>query len=380
MTFEKINLEELGVTVEMSKFAPRGGLCEWHAMLHVDPRGQLFEGQMQRIYSAEDMLPSLPQMAGARCVMKRYFLSDSTNQQPLMRSEEGVSISLIQQQPLDGSKIAVWVYLVDQAEVRQDPGNMVVVSHNGYQHLWRMGMVHSDGDSAHQTQTVLEQYEQQLARYGATLAENCLRTWFFVRDVDTQYAGLVHARRENFDRQGLTPKTHYIASTGIGGYPADTKALIQLGTVAATGLQPGQQQYLYARTHLNPTYEYGVTFERGTAVRYGDRQHVYISGTASIDNRGKVLHVGDIEAQTHRMWENVEMLLKEAGTDFSDVMQIIVYLRDTADAQLVTRMFGERFPHIPTVITLAPVCRPTWLIEMECVAVSPQSNPQYRAY
>ncbi len=380
MTFEKIKLAELGVTIELSQFAPEGALREWHAMLHVEPRGEMFEGQIQRIYAAEDLLPTLPQMAGAHYVMKRYFLSDSTNQQPLMRCEDAVSISLIQQQPMDGSKIAVWVYLVDQAEVRQDQDGMVVVSHNGYQHLWRMGLVHSDGDSAHQTQTVLEQYEQQLARYGATLEANCLRTWFFVRDVDTQYAGLVHARRENFHRQGLTSKTHYIASTGIGGYPADTKALIQLGTVAATGIQPSQQQYLHAPTHLNPTYEYGVTFERGTAVKYGDRQHVYISGTASIDNKGQVLFVGDIKAQTHRMWENVETLLAEAGTGYQDVMQIIVYLRDTADAELVTRMFQERFPNIPTVITLAPVCRPTWLIEMECIAVSPQNNPEYRAF
>jgi hypothetical protein len=66
------------------------------------------------------------------------------------------------------------------------------------------------------------------------LADNCVRTWFFVRDVDTQYAGMVRARRENFIQQGLTPSTHYIASTGIGGGPADTKALIQMGTYART--------------------------------------------------------------------------------------------------------------------------------------------------
>lgn len=379
MKFSRIDFEDLGVRAEYSQFSVQNGVAEWHVMLHVDPKTDLFIGQMQRIYAAEDRLPGLPAFAGARYVMKRYFLSDSANQQPLMRHEPGVSLSLIQQQPLDGSKIAVWLYLQAGTEIRPD-GDAVATVHNGYTHLWHMGMTHPEGDSAQQTRTILEHYETELGRQGATLAENCVRTWFFVRDVDTQYHGLVVARRENFEREGLTSHTHYIASTGIGGSPADTRALVQLGSLAVLGLHPRQQRYLYAPTHLNPTHEYGVTFERGTAVSYGDRSHIYISGTASIDNKGQVMHVGDVVAQTRRMWENVETLLAEAGASFADVMQIIVYLRDTADAKRVTEMFHERFPNIPTVVTLAPVCRPTWLIEMECIAVRPASNPEFRPF
>ena len=188
------------------------------------------------------------------------------------------------------------------------------------------------------------------------------------------------ARRENFIEQGLTQDTHYIASTGIGGLPADTRSLVQLGTYALVGFEPDQQRYLYAKTHLNPTYEYGVTFERGTRIDYGDRRHVFISGTASINNRGEVVHVGDIIRQTERMWENVEALLSEAETSFDDVAQIIVYLRDISDYDIVSRMFQERFPDTPFVITLAPVCRPTWLIEMECLAIKEVSNPQFRTF
>lgn len=379
MKFSRIDFEDLGVRAEYSQFSVPNGVAEWHVMLHVEPKTDLFIGQMQRIYAAEDRLPGLPAFAGARYVMKRYFLSDSANQQPLMRHEPGVSLSLIQQQPLDGSKIAVWLYLQAGTDIRPD-GDAVATVHNGYTHLWHMGMTCPEGDSAQQTRTILEHYETELGRQGATLAENCVRTWFFVRDVDTQYHGLVVARRENFEREGLTSHTHYIASTGIGGSPADTRALVQLGSLAVLGLHPRQQRYLYAPTHLNPTYEYGVTFERGTAVSYGDRSHIYISGTASIDNKGQVMHVGDVVAQTRRMWENVETLLAEAGASFADVMQIIVYLRDTADAKRVTEMFHERFPNIPTVVTLAPVCRPTWLIEMECIAVKTADNPEFRPF
>ena len=379
MTYNKINLEDLGVQAEVARFEARGEVAEWHVILHVEPRCDLFQKQMERIYEAEDRLPMLPGFEGAQYVMKRYFLSDSTNQQPLMRKQPNISISIIQQQPLDGSKIAVWLYMQSHTQIANENG-IVVASHNGYRHLWKMGMHQHKGDSAWQTESVLIEYEEALQNFGATLADNCVRTWFFVRDVDTQYAGMVKARKDNFTEQGLTEKTHYIASTGIGGLPADTRALIQMGTYALTGFRPQQQRYLYAPTHLNPTYEYGVTFERGTCMEYGDRAQVFISGTASIDNKGNVLYIGDIVRQTHRMWENVETLLREADTSFDDVMQIVVYLRDTADYRTVQRMFSERFPHIPTVIALAPVCRPTWLIEMECIAVKQRDNVDYKDF
>lgn len=369
--------KDLGVTAEIAAFAPEGKLEEFHAILHVEPRDELFDGQLQRIYSAEERLTGLPDITGAAVILKRYFLSDATNQQPLMRQEAHCSVSVIQQPPLDGSKVAVWLYLQKGSRVANVNG-VIVTEHNGYRHLWKMGMHEHKGDSAWQTESLLISYEEMLQNFNATLAGNCIRTWFYVRDVDTQYAGMVKARKENFAEQGLTEQTHYISSTGIGGLPADTRALVQLGTYAVTGFDPEQQRYLYAPTHLNPTYEYGVTFERGTVMEYGDRAHVFISGTASINNKGEVVHVGNIVKQTERMWENVGTLLEEGGTSFEDVMQIVVYLRDVCDYRTVKAMFDRKFPHTPHVITLAPVCRPTWLVEMECIAVKERHNDQFR--
>ena len=366
MTTNKIYWEEIGVRAEVASFAPNGKIAEYHIMLHVEPRAELFEGQLSRIYKAEEYL--FTELPGAKAVFKRYFLSDSTNQRPLMKAEHDCTTSIIQQPPLDGSKIAAWIYMQKGTEISTIV-DKTLTHHNSYCHIWQMGMCDNKGDSARQTETLLTRYEQSLDSHNATLANNCIRTWFFVRDVDTQYAGMVKARKENFIKEGLTEKTHYISSTGIGGLPADTKALVQMDAYSITGFEPSQQRYLYAPTHLNPTYEYGVTFERGTLMEYGDRKHVFISGTASINNKGEVVNIGNIVKQTERMLENVEKLLEEARTTFSDVMQIIVYLRDHADYDTVKQMFDSRFPDLPTVITLAPVCRPTWLIEMECIAV-----------
>jgi enamine deaminase RidA (YjgF/YER057c/UK114 family) len=138
---------------------------------------------------------------------------------------------------------------------------------------------------------------------------------------------------------------------------------------AVAGIKEEQIHYLYAPTHLNRTSDYGVSFERGSYIDYADRRHVFISGTASINNKGEIMFPKDVEKQTYRMLENVEALLKEAECTYDDVMEIIVYLRDIADYDLVQDLFEKRFANKPYIIVHAPVCRPGWLVEMECMAI-----------
>ena len=382
MQFNKTYIEKLGATIELTTFAPQGKTAEYHAMLHVESRGDAFPEQFRRICEATAWLLDSDDMKGAKPVFKRYFLSDATNQRPLMGLDDSCTVSYIQQPPLDGSKLALWLYLQRGTEVtpNADDFRSTIVRHNGYEHIWTMNMIKGEGSSYSQTQTLLEDYAQLLEDNQMTLEDNCIRTWFFVRDVDTQYKGLVLARWETFTIHGLTPETHYIASTGIGGNPFDPKALIQLGCYALKGFKPAQERYLYASSHLNRTSEYGVTFERGTLLQFGDRNHAIISGTASINNKGEVMYEGDVEMQTKRMWENVDTLLNEAGMTMDDAAQLVVYLRDGSDYEKVSEMFREKYPNIPTVFTLAPVCRPAWLIEMECFAIRSAENSDFNDF
>lgn len=226
-----------------------------------------------------------------------------------------------------------------------------------------------------QTQGILENYLKQLQYRDMTLAENVIRTWFFVQNIDANYQGLVVARRELFAQQRLTPQTHFIASTGIEGTYSDVNAKVIMDAYAISGVQPNQIQYLAATDYLSPTHIYGVTFERGTAVSYQDRKHIFISGTASIDSKGNILYPGDIQKQLARTLENVEALLTEAGGTLQDMGVLIVYVRDLSDFGLVRQELKQRFGDIPLETIVAPVCRPGWLIEMETIAIVPAVNP-----
>ena len=327
---------------DVAAFVVTGGVTEYHVMIHATDPKQTYREQMNVVLDAYAALLK-KELSGAVAVFKRYFLSDAANQAELLLAATAESsdcaLSVVEQPPLDGTKIALWAYLQTDVQTRVLPNGLYEVKHGVYRQLWMGGSFNRAANSEYQMRLLLNDYAMQLMEEGCTLADNCLRTWIFVQNVDCNYAGVVKARNEMFVTQNLTENTHYIASTGIGG-----------------------------------RYEYGVSFERGTAVDYDDRRQVLISGTASINNRGEVLYAGDVRRQTERMWENVEALLKEADCGFGDVGHIIVYLRDIADYAVVKEMFDKRFPDIPRVVTLAPVCRPGWLVEMECMAVKKISD------
>lgn len=367
--------EEEALFIQISSFTGKGGVTEYHLMISVTDPLLPFGSQLSNLEKGYVQAVQEELGGKAAAVFRRYFLSDAANQADLVMESECensfCALSIVQQPPLNGTKIALWTYLQTNMHIQVHSSGLFEASHNGYRHFWNGSACNKAANAEYQTRLLLNEYVWQLSEQHCSLAAHCLRTWFFVQNVDVNYASVVKARKEAFITQNLTEKTHYIASTGIEGRHADPQVLVQMDTYAVQGLQPEQIRYLYAPTHLNPTYEYGVTFERGTAVTYGDRRHIFISGTASIDNRGEIVYPGDVRQQTERMMENIAALLHEAEASLSDISQAITYLRDPADYATVKAFFDERYPDFPHLIVLAPVCRPGWLIETECMAVVP---------
>ena len=348
---------------------------EYQAIIHVANPRLAYAQQLEAVLNAYDALRT--QFADTQAVFKRYFLSDAANQaDDIIAADLSLCAkSIIQQAPLDGTKVALWVYLMSGVDTQLNKSGLYEVRHGEFRHLYNASAHNLAANSEYQMRLLFNEYVMQLAEEGCKLSENCIRTWLFVNDIDLNYGGVVRARNQVFFTQGLTVHTHFIVSTGIGGRQQDPNVLSQMDNYAIAGIKKEQIHYLYASTHLNRTSDYGVSFERGTLVNYADRRHVFISGTASINNKGEVMYPKDITKQTHRMWENVEALLAEADCNFNDVAEMVVYLRDTADYDLVRDLYEERFHGKPYVIVHAPVCRPGWLIEMECMAVKAVDLP-----
>jgi enamine deaminase RidA (YjgF/YER057c/UK114 family) len=334
-------------------------------------------------------------LAPETAVFRRVFVSDGINQAARVRDSglfaqpgfSPVAVSIVQQPPLPGSKIALIAYHVaggnPMAKRRLSPKHLLVEK-SGLRHLWSTrlcaGAYGSSASVTAQTREIFDDLIGTLAGQGGTLRDNCVRTWIYLKDVDVFYQGMVESRGELFARHGLTRDTHYIASTGIEGACAHRYDLVAMDAYSILGLAPQQMSHLNDFDRLCATKDYNVTFERGTRIAYADRSHHFISGTASIDNAGRVVHPGDVLRQLERALDNVEALLRSGQARLDDMMQFTVYLRDPTDYAKADGYLRERFPGLPTVIVHAAVCRPEWLIEIEGVAVAANDQPALPAF
>ena len=345
-----------------------GGKREAHAIITVDDPTLTFGRQLEEILTQYDEVKTALG-SGMRPVFRRWFLSDSANQRALVSDDGECATSIVEQPPLSLTKAALWVWMIEDAEVEKCDDGRFAVKAFGHTHLFEGGVRRPGMDTCQAIYSMLKATDRALQDSGGSLLESCARTWIFVQNVDADYADVVKGRNRAFEELGLTPETRFIASTGIGGRQEDPSVSVAMDSYSVLGLMKGAMRQISAPSHLNPTHEYGVAFERAASICYADRRHLFISGTASIDNKGRIVAPGDIRRQTLRMWENVETLLKAASFGWKDVGHILVYLRDPADCAVVKEMFENRFPDIPYIILLAPVCRPGWLVEMECMAM-----------
>ena len=320
-------------------------MTEFQSILRPTTPSATFLGQLEDVMSQAEALDP---------TFVRFFIGSPETYESELRTAlngrlKGSSVSVIGQTPLDGAAVEAYACSLPGAELLR----------------FDCGLTAEGEDSEAQMARIFHNLEETLASEGMSIADNCIRTWIYVRDIDRNYAGVVKARREYFSGIGLTPQTHYIASTGIAGACGDPRKLVVMDALCVK--EPPQVRYLQALSHLNPTYEYGVTFERGASVSLGGHDLILISGTASIDNKGQILHPGDPAMQAERMLENVDALLQEGKSSIAEVRSALVYLRNPSDLDAVRGVISERQPQINAVYLDAPVCRPGWLVEMECM-------------
>ncbi|UQZ91333.1 hypothetical protein C4J81_18725 (plasmid) [Deltaproteobacteria bacterium Smac51] len=303
----------------------------------------------------------------------RFFLSDIQNQHGLIEKEGGSLKFCVGQRPLNSDYAALMAYhikaegLVKQASSN---GDELTVEHGGYRSVFGNYFPDSAADSEAQTGRIIEKMNAHLERHGARLERDVLRTWYYIRDIDNNYQGMVKMRRVHYEARGLTPQTRFIASTGIEGTAHEPWMLSFMTAMATVGLAPSQTRHLKALHCLSPTHVYGVNFERATLVHFGDRSHIHLSGTASIDKDGQIVHPSDVGRQAERMLHNVENLLNEGAMNCGNMQYIILYLRDATEYKRLAPAFEERFGHQPMAVVEGPVCRPGWLVEIEGLAAA----------
>ena len=200
---------------------------EYQAIIHISQQKLSYTQQLEAIMTAYNKL--LDTLPDTQAVFKRYFLSDAANQADdvIVNDVTDCAKSIIEQPPLDGTKIALWVYLMTNVQTGVGKSGLYEVRHGAFRHLWNGSAHNMAANSEYQTRLLFNEYNMQLLEEDCTLEANCIRTWLFVNDIDLNYGGVVRARNQFFFTQGLTVNTHFIASTGIG--PAGSERTVSDG-------------------------------------------------------------------------------------------------------------------------------------------------------
>jgi enamine deaminase RidA (YjgF/YER057c/UK114 family) len=129
---------------------------------------------------------------------------------------------------------------------------------------------------------------------------------------------------------------------------------------------------------LNEAYAYAKpsSFSRGMRIELNGLTILLISGTASIDEAGKSVHIGDFRAQMRRTLENITGLLESEGCTWHDIVRTTCYLRDIdrdyeAFNEERTAFYKEQGLDLLPASTgiQAKLCRPELLVEIEAIAM-----------
>lgn len=159
-----------------------------------------------------------------------------------------------------------------------------------------------------------------------------------------------------------------------------TGAVQARGRKDAAGADRVERTAMVARDVLNEAYAYPKpsSFTRGLRVSLGAVDLLLISGTASIDEDGNTVHVGDFRAQCWRTYRNITRLLASEGATWHDIVRTSCYLRDIErdykDFNEVRTAFFEWLELDPLPASTgiqARLCREDLLVEIEAMAVVP---------
>jgi enamine deaminase RidA (YjgF/YER057c/UK114 family) len=137
-----------------------------------------------------------------------------------------------------------------------------------------------------------------------------------------------------------------------------------------------RKRAIHAPEVLNEAPSYGSAFSRGIRVDLNGLVILFISGTASVDENGQTVHVGDFRAQCRRTFLNITKLLEAEGASWKDVVRTTCYLRDIERDYKVfneerTRFYQEQgLDPLPASTGIqAILCRPELLVEIEAIAI-----------
>jgi enamine deaminase RidA (YjgF/YER057c/UK114 family) len=132
-------------------------------------------------------------------------------------------------------------------------------------------------------------------------------------------------------------------------------------------IRPFNTKVTYPEQNLDNDLCHAVVTRGGTTV--------WFRGACPQDlDTSESLMTTDPVAQTHKVMQNIQTLITEAGGEMQHLVKLVVYLTDVRHREAVYRTMGEYIKGVHPVctgLTVVALARPEWLVEIDATAVIP---------
>ncbi len=103
---------------------------------------------------------------------------------------------------------------------------------------------------------------------------------------------------------------------------------------------------------------------------------IYLAGQVAFDDRGAIVGENDLVAQFERAMQNLQITMRAAGGELTDIVRLLIFVKDKNDYQAKLReiggvyrqYFGKHFPAM-SLVQVASLFEDGALIEIEGIAV-----------
>ncbi len=97
---------------------------------------------------------------------------------------------------------------------------------------------------------------------------------------------------------------------------------------------------------------------------------IHVSGVLALDGAGKVVGVGDVQAQTRCVLDSIKAVIEAGGGSLDDVVYNAIFLKDLADYAKMNEVYATYFPTRPPAryCIRADLVKPEFLVEISSIA------------
>jgi enamine deaminase RidA (YjgF/YER057c/UK114 family) len=304
--------------------------------------------------------------------------------------------SIVAQSPAAGSDVVLELICTKETEEKKvtyksyEGTRYTLVEYNGYKAVHCAGLMGTAGDSISESSVKAFHLAKAILSAEGLSIHHIIRQWNYIEhiawldnipDSEQNYQVFNDVRAHYYD-QG-TFKYGYPAATGIGmdtgGVIIDFIALSESDQVKIQAIvNPGQiDAHKYSELVLegNSANKCTPKFERAKLVSIGERNYIYVSGTASILGE-KTMHEGDVEKQTITTIDNINHLFSKENQerlrlnfDIAKIQfsHLRVYVKHQKDIPAVEKICESMLNCNSSLYLESDVCRKDLLVEIEGV-------------